>query len=224
MESLHLTTSDAVMIAANYYPADPPKRSSPNGWIVFLHMMPATKESWDPLARRLQCEGYASIAIDLRGHGASDGGPYGFKAFSEAEHLGSRRDIDAAIEFLKGIGAHEDRIVLIGASIGANLALDHIQHHRAAKKAVLISPGMDYHGIMALPLIKTLQEDRQLLFIGSRDDDHEPGNAEDIEVLSRSAPNGVQVQTALVEAGGHGTTILLGHPELIETIITFITS
>ena len=224
MESLYLTTSDTVKIAANYFPVDRKKYPNPNGWVVFLHMMPATKESWNPLADRLCQAGYAGIAIDLRGHGASDGGPNGYRNFTDAEHQDSIRDIDAAVDFLKGIGVHEDRISFAGASIGANLALHYIHHRRAFKKAILLSPGLDYHGIVTKQPIAALSPDKQLLLIGSRDDDRVPDNVADVEALLRAVAPGVAVTTEIVDTGGHGTAILAHHPELIETIITFLSS
>ena len=59
---IFLITKDEVKIAANLYPAE-----SPKGWIVFSHMMPAVKESWNDLAEIFCGAGYESIAIDLRG-------------------------------------------------------------------------------------------------------------------------------------------------------------
>ena len=123
MELLHLTTSDNIKLAGNYFPVSPSKQLSRNGWVVFLHMMPATKESWTILASQLQQEGYAGLAIDLRGHGISDGGPKGYTQFSDAEHQDSVRDVDAAIDFLTGLGARPEQIIFIGASIGTAIRL-----------------------------------------------------------------------------------------------------
>lgn len=224
MELLHLTTTDAVSIAANYFPVDPQTYPNPNGWVVFLHMMPATKESWNPLAEHLRQKGYSGLAIDLRGHGASDGGPNGFMEFSDAEHQDSARDVDAAIDLLKGMGARDARIVLIGASIGANLALQYVAHHSDLKTCVLLSPGLDYHGVVTKSAMESLTPDKHVLIIGSRDDDRVVDNADDIEALWQSAPFGVDIKKEVVDTGGHGTAILSQHPELIETITTFITS
>ena len=176
------------------------------------------------MADRLQQEGYEGLAIDLRGHGASDGGPDGYMQFSDAEHQESVRDIDAAVDVLKGLGARDERIILIGASIGANLALQYVAQHRSFKHCIAFSPGLDYHGIATKPLIDALAEDKHLLLIGSRHDDRVIDNASDIETLFDSAPPGVDVRKELVEAGGHGTAILARHPELIESIITFLQS
>jgi alpha-beta hydrolase superfamily lysophospholipase len=66
-EKIFLTTEDKVKIAANFYPCE--KESSIA--VVCLHMMPATKESWDSFAIHLQRCGLCSLAIDERGHGES---------------------------------------------------------------------------------------------------------------------------------------------------------
>ncbi len=222
MERLYFTTSDNVKIVANEFLPDKKKYPTPRGWVIFLHMMPATKESWNPLADQLQQAGYAGLAIDLRGHGASEGGPNGYKEFSDAEHQDSIRDVDAAIDILHGIGVRDDRIVLIGASIGANLALQYASQHRAISCVVAISPGADYHGIVTKPFIEVFSENKRVLFIGSLDDDHVPGNEDEIEVLHAAVPDGVLAEKEIVDSGGHGTEILANNPELINKILTFI--
>ena len=65
---MYLKTSDSINLCYEWRSVKNPK-----GYLVLLHMMPATKESWDTFAKKMQREGYASVAIDLRGHGESDG-------------------------------------------------------------------------------------------------------------------------------------------------------
>ena len=86
MENIFLKTKDNVKIAANYRNIDISKYQQPIGWLVLAHMMPATKESFHQLAEEFQNIGYESIAIDLRGHGQSDGGPNDYTNFSDSEH------------------------------------------------------------------------------------------------------------------------------------------
>ena len=118
---MFLKTSDGIKIAYDLYDVADPK-----GYIILAPMMPATKESWRDFANFTQKQGYSSIAIDLRGHGQSEGGPNGYENFSDNDHQKSIRDIEAAVEFLKNKGARPDRIILVGASIGANLSLKYL--------------------------------------------------------------------------------------------------
>ena len=121
IEKVNILTTDGRKIAGNFYSVP-----NPRGWLLLAHMMPATKESWDNFAKSMQESGYASLAIDLRGHGKSSGGPDGYKSFTDAMHQASIYDLDAGWDFLKLRGAVPEKTALIGASIGANLALQFI--------------------------------------------------------------------------------------------------
>lgn len=118
---MFLKTIDNKKIAANLY-----KVENPKGWLILIHMMPAAKESWKKFAEEMRESGYESLAIDLRGHGESEGGPDGYQKFSDEEHQNGIYDLEAAWEFLKSAGAKPEKTALIGASIGANLALEFI--------------------------------------------------------------------------------------------------
>lgn len=75
-----LHSRDGVPIAGIHY--DVPL---PSSGIVLLHMMPAVKESYAAFARELRDAGIGVVAIDLRGHGQSQGGPEGYKAFTDQQ-------------------------------------------------------------------------------------------------------------------------------------------
>lgn len=221
MEKVFLTTKDNIKIAANLYTV-----SNPAGWIVFSHMMPATKESWDALANEFQNFGYESIAIDLRGHGESDGGPDGYNDFSDSEHQKSILDLDAAVDYLiKKKGATPDKISFIGASIGANLSLQYISEHPEFEKAVLLSPGLDYRGLKTESLAKNLKVGQKVFFVSSRDDVRSGGNnAQQNQTLFDLTPAGVGKEIKIYDTAGHGTTMLEKEPELEQLIINFVQS
>lgn len=212
---IFLTTKDGIKIAADLYPAE-----HPVGWLVLTHMMPATKESWKNLAAELQKAGYEGLAIDLRGHGESEGGPNGFTKFSDAEHQKSILDLEAAIDYLiKSRKATSDKIVFIGASIGANLSLQYISERPESKTAVLLSAGLNYRGIATEPLAKKLKAGQKIFFASVRDDN---GNAGENQKLYDLIPVGVKKEIKIYETGGHGTDILKNHPELENLIIEFL--
>ncbi len=219
MEKVFITTSDNVKIAANYFTVDKNKYENPSGWAVFCHMMPATKESWVDLASELQNAGYEGIAIDLRGHGESDGGPGGYRDFSAEEHQKSVLDIQAAIDFLKAKGASPGETILIGASVGANLSLQYAANHREIKNIILFSPGLNYENIETEPMANKLKDGQKIFFIGSEDDDL---NSEQIQKLFELTPPNIKKEIKIYAAGGHGTNILVSHPEIKDSIIEFI--
>ena len=219
MAKIFLTAKDSVNIAADLYEVQ-----QPLGWLVLIHMMPATKDSWQNLAEQFQDEGYESIAIDLRGHGSSDDGLEGYINFTDEDHQKSIFDLEAAVEYLiRNRKASPEKISFIGASIGANLALQYISEHQEYKSAVLFSAGLNYHGIAAEPLIKNLKAGQKVFFISSRDDLRSSGNnAEQNKQLYDLAPTGAQKKIKIYETGGHGTDILKNNPELASLIKDFI--
>jgi alpha-beta hydrolase superfamily lysophospholipase len=218
MEKIFLTTKDNVKIAADLYGEE-----NPLGWLVLVHMRPATKESWTDLAEEFIKYGYESIAIDLRGHGESDGGPNGYANFSSAEEQKSILDLEAAVNYLvKDRKATSDKISFIGASIGANLALQYISEHPEVKTAVLLSAGLNYRGIQTEPLVKNLKAGQKVFFASSQDDPNAENNVQENQKLHDLVPLGVGKQIKIYETAGHGTTMLEKEPELKELIWEFI--
>lgn len=68
-ERLSLTTSDGVSLAAWYYPVA--GNAKAKATVILVHDLHGSHETVEPLSRGLQAAGYAVVAPDLRGHGAS---------------------------------------------------------------------------------------------------------------------------------------------------------
>ncbi|MFA6495182.1 MAG: alpha/beta fold hydrolase [Candidatus Paceibacterota bacterium] len=213
-QSLRLTTRDGVTLAGTYVSPD-----HPHAWVVLVHMMPATKESFAVFAVSLARAGIASLAIDLRGHGASDGGPLGYEAFSDEDHQRSELDIDAAIAYLHAHEAVDERTVIVGASIGANLSLRYFALHRTLPAVVLLSPGLEYRGIAAKEDVVAIERGRGIFIVSSHDDGY---NAQEAMELWGLIPDGVIKQKELYAHAGHGTAMLEKESALTSAIIQFI--
>jgi alpha-beta hydrolase superfamily lysophospholipase len=215
VKKVDFIASDNKKIAANLFFVEKPK-----GWLLLSHMMPATKESWNEFAAEMQGFGYESLAIDLRGHGKSEEGPNGYQKFSDADHQASINDLEAGWEFLQSRGAVSERTALIGASIGANLSLQFLAMHPEFKKGVLLSPGLNYHGIAAEPLIKELKNDQSIILATSKDDGN---NAVENQKLYGTAPKNLNKHLVIFEKGGHGTNLLRSDEfDLIGAIKKFL--
>lgn len=149
MEKITFMTRDGVTITGNYL--KPQIKHAPV--FLLLHMMPATKESWNDFATIIHKKGYAALAIDLRGHGEStdmNGIRSDYKEFKDEEHRSSMNDIASAKKFLAGQNAIDmSRIAIAGASIGANLALWQASIDKDVRLIMLLSPGLNYRGILA---------------------------------------------------------------------------
>src|SRR3989338_2400714 len=216
--NMFFTAADNFKIAYDLYSAEKPR-----AYLVLVHMMPATKESWKNFANQARSLGYSSVAVDLRGHGESDGGPNGYINFSDTEHQKSILDIQAAVDYLRNHGAKPNQISFIGASIGANLSLQYLVEHPEYKKAVLLSAGLDYRGIRTEPLVKKLRQGQRVIFVAARDDGRSGGNNVNMnEILASLMPEGVVKDLVVYETGGHGTAILENQPDVIDKIFSFL--
>lgn len=216
MGRISLKTKDGLNIAADLY-----SPTEPRNWLILIHMMPATKESWRDFAETLMQLDYESLAIDLRGHGESDGGPDGYKKFPDSEHQKSILDLEAAVDYLvKERGATPDKVSFIGASIGANLSLEYLSEHSELKTAALLSAGLDYHEIRTEPMVKKLEAGQRVFFVSSEDDGSNAGENQKLYDLTLA---GVEKEIKIYETGGHGTDMLDAHqPGLQNLIINFL--
>lgn len=209
-ERVTFMTQDGVEIVGSWSPA--PGRK----FALLLHMMPATKESWDPWVPKLNAAGYSTLALDQRGHGESTmGGTLDYKKFSETQQQAKRFDVEAAFAFLKGKGATEENAILAGASIGANLAIRFLAEHPGTKTAIAISPGLDYHGVTTDDAIVSLGSGQQVVLVASDDDDRDAFDS--CAKLHSMNPSGT---TFVRRSGlGHGTHMTEKEPALADELI-----
>jgi len=210
-ETIRLRAADGVEIVGDYYPA----------WgtrgVLLLHMMPADRKSWQELAVKLQQAGFHALAIDLRGHGESRGGPLGYKQFSDVEHQASRLDVEAGAAFLREKGVLD--LSLVGASIGANLALEYLVNHLEARAAVLLSPGLDYRGLAIGPFMEKLGPAQTTMLVASEDDIY---SFDTVQLLARQAVLSKRRMVKIFKGGGHGTAIFERYPEFVDEVVTWV--
>lgn len=214
MQTVLLETSDKVELVGDYY------EGSGDRGALLLHMMPVTRESWREFAQKLIEKKLHVLAIDLRGHGGSSGGPDGYKNFSDKEHQASIHDVEAGVRFLKEKGIRVDKLVIIGASIGANLALWYMADNPGVKQVVLLSPGLNYKGIETKPFIRQLKDDQHVFFASSEDDVRSGGNNVDMNrTLHSLVPEGVDKKLMVYKTAGHGTDMFGREEPDLETEI-----
>lgn len=219
MKAITLNTKDGLEIVADYYE---PSDAGSNKGAILLHMMPATRESWREFAPQLAERGYHVIAPDLRGHGESQSGSEGYKSFTDEEHQASSQDVEASYKHLREQGVEEFSI--IGASIGANLALEFMASHADVKRGVLLSAGLNYKGLETLPLATQLKGDQGVLFVASHDDGRSSGNCVAMnEELMSAIPEGPEKRLIAYENAGHGTDMFdKENPDLAQEILQWL--
>lgn len=203
-----LTTTDGVSLAASW--GIPAKAT--NG-VVFVHMAGRAKEDWAPTAERLYRQGIAVVVFDLRGHGANvRGAPAPTLTDDEARKM--PLDVKAAIAALASRGVK--RVSLVGAELGANLAIAAAAEDPTVVSVILLSPGLVVRGVTALDAVKRYGA-RPILFVASNDD---PYAARSAGVLDSAATGEHALE--VYEAAGKGTRMLVREPTLEPMITGFV--
>jgi pimeloyl-ACP methyl ester carboxylesterase len=154
-QKVSFLTDDGVLIVGTYYtPASPSSHQTTTTLaVILLHMLGHNRNDWNTFASTLSnsSNGYAVLSIDLRGHGESinqNGSTISFQSFTPADFNKMVLDVKAAKHFLvtqKNIGPNN--IAIVGASIGANVALKYAASDPSIRAIVLLSPGLNYMGV-----------------------------------------------------------------------------
>ncbi len=196
-ETLNLKTEDNINIKADYY------NNEGNKGIILLHMLRKDKTSWRYFSDKLS--NYKLIAVDLRGHGESD---LNWNDFSEKDFNNMKLDVKAAQEFLKSKNVTE--IAVIGASIGANTALNFAVENNL-NVVVLLSPGLDYRGVKTEESIK--QYKGKILVVTAEKDDYSFESSSTLKELNNN------VELVVIEGSKHGTDML---DEVGDKLVSFL--
>lgn len=218
MERVNFKTMDDVTIVGNWVTAP-----TTLGAVILLHTMPETRKSWLTFQNILAKRGLASLAIDLRGHGESLDGPGGFKIdyqrFTDGEHQSSLFDALAAVEWIKSRGHEIGRIAVVGASIGANLAVQLLREEPQLKGAGLLSAGKNYRGLNAVADVVEILPEQSLWITASETDD--PDSFKDSQDILAAASS-AQKEFVPAKDAGHGTKILENQPALAESLADWL--
>jgi dienelactone hydrolase len=140
---LTLTTEDGRTLPAVFYPAG----TKPACGVVLVHDKGGAGSQWAAFATRLQQSGIASLAFDMRGHGAGTEESLPYRDFSPSDWLGAGFDIQAAVHALITHGVDPDNIGIVGAGMGATLATHYAAQDETIQALVLISPALEYDGL-----------------------------------------------------------------------------
>ncbi len=201
-QPLVIAAPDGTSLSASFYPP----LSQPAPGVLLLHMLGGRKTDWDAFARVLQRQGFAALALDLRGHGQSGGAQDWTKAPGDVKAawaaMTARPEVDA------------QRSALVGASIGANLALIVGANNADVVTVVALSPGLDFHGLQPAPVLPNFGQ-RAVLLIASQDDSYSYDSAKQMVGL---VPAG---ESYFFSTAGHGTN-MFSDPALEPLIVDWL--
>lgn len=206
-EDISFVTSDGIKIAATLYKAENPSKTG----IILLHMRAKSRADWEDFALKLNSAGFDALAIDFRGHG--DSGGTRVDQFSNQDYQNLSLDVAAAYKYLKS-KEPSTNIALIGASIGANVALNYAVQNTNTVAVVLLSPGLDYKG---LKTDETSKQTSKPVFLATSSDD--PQSYDGLETWKANIKN---LELVTYTDAGHGTNMFDPHPELTDKIINWL--
>jgi len=181
---------------------EPRERMSPA--VLLLPMLGHGKEEWLPLATRLHAEGYGVLALDLREGGRTDRERLLADTRAGFSFLREQKKIDAA------------RIGLVGASLGANTALNFAAAEPMVRVAALLSPGLNHLGVTTEPALRDYGT-RPLLLVGAEEDLSSAGA---VRRLAEEARGNTVVK--MYSGGAHGTDLLTAVPPAVEDVLAFL--
>lgn len=199
-----LRTEDGVTLAASWY--EPSMRPAPA--VILVHMLNRSRHDWDALAARLSSAGIGALAIDLRGHGDSQGMA---PPAAPPEYAAMAADVTAARRFLASRPeVVHSRLGVAGASLGATLAVLASGDASIASLA-LLSPALDYRGVRIEATARKFG--RPMLLVASNDDGYASRSVKDLQ----KGPGTREV--VILNQAGHGTAMLSRNPDLAGTLV-----
>jgi len=196
------TTSDGVTLRGEDF------GRGPHG-VVLVHARNRTSEDWTYFAGKLAERDFHVLIFDLRGHGRSGGGEAG----GELDGSAMVADVTAALTWLEQRGATE--ITLVGAELGANLAVNAAAADASVVNLVLVSPGMNLDGV---PVKQALINygDRPLLLVASQEDAYAAKTGRFLNAIA-TGPK----ELAMVESGS-GTRLINRDIDLETRVLGWI--
>lgn len=197
MEKINFTTSDGWNIIASYWP-------SPGNAVILLHQLGSDKSSYTSFANELNQKGYAVVALDFRGHGESttrNGKTVTWNSFTNMDFNDMTKDVAAARDWLTNKGY--DEFAIVGASIGANTAVNYAVNDSDVKTIVLLSPGLEFKGIVTNQTIRNFT--KPIFIVASNEDTY---SARSATILYESTQGKKEIK--LLDNAGHGTRMFDG--------------
>ena len=223
-QTVTFITDDGVSIVGTYYaPSSGLKDSTPT--IILLHMLGKDRSIWNTFASALSHKGYAVLSIDLRGHGESikqSSSTVSYQSFTENDFNKMTLDVKAAKQFLiEQKNANPDRMAVIGASIGANIALNYAATlDPTIKTVILLSPGLNYRGVATSD---TITKYKNPIYIAATEGDSE--SAKDSQTLCDKINCGENLKI-YSGSSSHGTNMFSEslNPPLQDLIMSWLSS
>ncbi len=205
-KTVEITPEGGPVLQAAYYPR-PGTAQAPA--LLLVHGLKEDRTAWRSFAETAQAEGYAVLALDLRGHGQSEGYAVDVPLMNE--------DVTAALLWLLNRPEIDrQRIGGVGARVGANLLLQVAAQRPDISSLVLLSP-LEAHGEVPAQESLARYGRRPVLIVASEGD---PYTIDPARTLYRQALGHSRLQT--YPGTARGTEILRQQAGLTPIVLTWL--
>ncbi len=207
VENITIAGAEDLPLQATLYT---PGGARPGPGVILIHMLGSDRQVWDDngIADTLVENGYAVLAVDMRGHGETRG---------SIDWQLAPADLRLAWEHFTSLASVDpQRTAIIGASIGANLALLTGADQPAISTVILLSPGLDYRGVTTEGPLGNYGV-RPILIVASEEDTYA---AESSRTLAGLAARESKLE--MYNGAGHGTRMINAQPELSDLILNWL--
>ncbi|MCX6550929.1 MAG: alpha/beta hydrolase [Acidobacteria bacterium] len=203
-QAVTFTARDGVPVTGSLYLPE----QQPAPAVVLLPMLSRSHHDWDATAAKLAESGIAALAIDFR----RSGGPRAGDDFSDLvlDAQAARGYLAARPDIAPG------RIGIVGASLGANVAVLAGANDPSVRTLVLLSPSMEYRNLRMDPALRTFGS-RPVLLIASSEDPYALRTAR-ASVTMGDGPRELRV----LSGAGHGTVMLARDPDLATAVVDWL--
>lgn len=187
-----------------------PAGTPPFPGVILLHMLGSDRQVWadNGFSQLLADNGYAVLAVDMRGHGETGGS----RDWDLAE-----QDLRMVWQWFTGLDeVDETNTAVIGASIGSNMALITGANIPEIKTVILLSPGLDYRGVTTEDALQRYGQ-RPLLIAASQEDSYAASSS---ETLADKAAGDAKL--IMYNGAGHGTNMFGPQPDLAPTLLEWL--
>ncbi len=213
-QAVSFPAADGFRLSADYYP--PASAAGEAPFVILLHQYRSDRTAWAPLIEPLHAAGLAILALDLRGHGDS--------ATTESRDRVIEREPAIFREMQSDLrGAYDwivtqpridrSRFAVVGASVGASVALQYAAKDRSVDAIVCLSPGLDYLGLDSAGDIAQITG-RAVLMLATEDE-------RDAPYTLRARGRDVEVKIYR-DLRAHGTDMLGKVPHVADDVVGFL--
>lgn len=173
---------------------------------LLLHELYTNRASWEPLVQPLLDSGMAVLTVDLRGYGQTKG---------KINWSAAQDDTTVWAAWLAGQSGITS-LVMVGSSMGANLALNGCAAVEGCAGAVAISPGLNYFGVRTRA---ALEDGFPALLVYADRDTYPRKDVPDMLEIGAG-----HAEALTFEGREHGMDLFTTHADLAGTIAAWLSA